>query len=137
VVIRIPEGFCRLRRNEVWNANAVNPQKRKPDMKATKRYLLAAVAALTFASLNTALAGNPLTSPRAKSNEIKVVAGTTADQIDRSVQVATPKGREQMASRITGSGKTADALDRSVAVLPPKLRELRGTTRTFSVAPLK
>jgi hypothetical protein len=106
-------------------------------MKTTNRYLLAAVAAITLASISTAFAGNPLTSPRAKSNEIKVIAGTTSDLVDRSVQVTSPKGREQQASRVTISGTTVDNLDRSVAVLPPKLREQRGTAQTFHVAPLK
>lgn len=105
-------------------------------MENLTKTLAATLIGMTLATVFAAQAGNPLASPRAKSNEIKRTTGTTPDMIDRSIQTIPPKVREQQASLRKVSGTTADVLDRSYAGIP-KLREQLGSSKVFYVAPLK
>ena len=111
-------------------------------MKST--LLLAAAAATLLTAVNTVSAAEPLLSPRAQGNQIRVVKGVSEDKLDRSLQLGSPKGRELANSlrKVPSTGPSIDLAHSPRPLLSPKnvrydqaARELRQTG--FQIAPLK
>jgi hypothetical protein len=106
--------------------------------------LLAAATAALLTTAGIASASEPFLSPRAKANLVRTVPGVTEDNLDRSLQPGSPRGREMAWSFrvVPSTGPGIDLAHGPRPTLSPKdpryetaLRELRGST--FQVAPLK
>jgi hypothetical protein len=106
--------------------------------------LLAAAAATLLTAVNTARADEPFLSPRAKANQIRTVAGTTEDKLDRSIKSGSPRGIAMAESlrRVPSTGPSVDLAHGLRPTFSPKdpryeqvARELREAQ--FQVAPLK
>ena len=106
--------------------------------------LLTAAAATLLTAMNTAQADEPLLSPRAKANQIRTVAGTSEDKLDRSIKAGSPKGIAMAESlrKVASAGPAVDLAHGPRPTLSPKdpryeqaARELREAQ--FQVAPLK
>jgi len=107
-------------------------------MKTTNKLLLAAAVAVSLTFANRAVAGEPLLSPRAKDNQIKIVSGVTGEKLERGLLPGSPKGRDQAASVRKVSGTNADSIDRSLVLTSPKARDVFGPRIVkFQVAPAK
>jgi hypothetical protein len=112
-------------------------------MKTVNRLIVAAVfvAAFNFTA-NLAAHDAPL-PPRLKADQKDrmIVAGTTADTLDRSVKSISPRGQQAQRelARVPGTGPSGIDLARANrSTLPPKLQELRREQGTrFELAPLK
>jgi hypothetical protein len=104
-----------------------------------KRTLLAAAVIVTvLAAVNTVSAGEPLLSPRAQANQIKIVPGTTPDMLDRSVRAGSPKGIALAESSRKVAGTTRDMIVRNTGATPPRLLANEPwRLQRFEVAPLK
>lgn len=113
-------------------------------MKTTSLLLVAGLALAS--SLVVSSAAEPFLSPKAKdlAGSVRVVPGNSSDNINRSLQDGSPKGREQAYSlrRVQGTGSTVDLAHGQRPSVSPKdpryeaaFRALRATE--FQVAPLK
>lgn len=127
------------------NEQRQQPQTKKENiMKKTILLAVAAVGAFTFAS--SVQAGEPLLSPRAQANQIRVVAGTSASDVNLATNrpVGNAKAWElaQSLKRVPSTGNNIDLAHAPRPTMSPKdpryetaLRE--NATKNFQVAPLK
>ena len=128
----------------------VNEQRQQPHtkkdktMKKTILLAVAAVGALTFAA--SAQAGEPLLSPRAQANQIRVVSGASASDVNlatnRPVGNAKAWAQAQSLKTVPSTGNNIDLAHAPRPTMSPKdsryetaLRE--NATKNFQVAPLK
>ena len=113
-----------------------------------KTILLAIAAASIFTLTVSAQAGEPLLSPRAQeqANSLRKVVGTTADMIDRSVKVGSPKAIELAYSlrKVPSTGPSIDLAHAPRPTMSPKdsryevaLRDNAAKQLEVQIAPLK
>jgi hypothetical protein len=111
-----------------------------------KTILLAVAAAGVFTLAGSAQAGEPLLSPRAKVNQIRVVSGTSANDvnlaINRPVGNAKAWALAQSLKTVPITGNNIDLAHAPRPTLAPRdpryeaaFRE--NATKNFQVAPLK
>jgi len=114
------------------------------DMKSL--LLLAAATAALLTTANSVSAGEPLLSPRAKANQIRVVPGSSAHDVNLVTNRPTGNARAwalaQSLRKVPGTGPSIDLAHGPRPLLSPKdpryetaLRKLRDSS--FQVAPLK
>jgi len=108
--------------------------------------LLATATAALLTAVNTASADEPLLSPRAKANQIRVVPGLSANDVNlvtnRPIGNAKARAHAQTLQTVPSTGPSVDLAHVPRATLSPKnlryeqvARELRESN--FQVAPLK
>ena len=110
------------------------------------KILLAAAVAVAFIAVNRAQAAEPLLSPRAKANQIRVVRSTSASDVNlatnRPVGNAKAWALAQSLKKVPSSGDNIDLAHAPRPTMSPRdpryetaLRE--NATKNFQVAPLK
>jgi endo-alpha-1,4-polygalactosaminidase (GH114 family) len=128
------------------NKQRQQPQQTKKDKTMKKTILLAVAAAGMFTFAASTQAGEPLLSPRAQSNQIRVVAGTSVNDVNLATNrpVGNAKAWElaQSLKRVPSTGNNVDLAHAPRPTMSPKdsryetaLRE--NATKQFQVAPLK
>ena len=112
-------------------------------MKSLNQLLVAAVAVVTL-SATVARADEPLLSPKAEDNRIKVVSGNAQNDPDLLKEARTslfsPKAQGQLKTVQMGTSKNDPDLLAGIrnSTLSPKSREqLGGRAERFEIAPLK
>ena len=109
-------------------------------------YLLATVAVMALGLTVPAHAGEPLMSPRAKSNQIRIVPGTSAGQVNLATNRPAGNAKAwQLAQdfrKVRSSGASVDLAHAQRPTMSPKDPRFEAAWRAnaereFQIAPVK
>ena len=147
------EGFFTVRRIREGEkvhvrrpSNRHNEQTNKANIMKTSNYLLASVAIVALGTALLAKASEPVLSPRAKSNQIRAVSGTSANQVNlaanRPIGNAKAWALAQDFRTVPSTGSSIDLARAQRPSLSPKDSRYEAAWRAnaeheFQIAPVK